>query len=180
MELSNLIPDRYKFNSDWTIRKKFVMFKKIEHIPIAFIEDDLVYVFLDVRVSKEIIRLVKHLLKLNVEFYFTSPELSNPKGVEENDFKNVVIYHYLKSYSNKNFYYKFLQLEGFDFIQNMVSWCKKENCFDLIKSNYDSINKKVSRKYHDYYANKDYYEYDETIREEFRTLYRDIQISLVL
>ena len=43
MDLNSLIPD----NSDkWSV-KRFLMFKKYENIPVCFIEDDIVYVFLD-------------------------------------------------------------------------------------------------------------------------------------
>ena len=177
MELNDLIPK--KGRTEWVVKGKFLMFKKIEHIPIAYIEDDIPVIFLDVRISKEVVHIIKHLIKMNVDFYFTSPKMSNPEGINFEDYKEHIILHYLDSYSNKNFFYKIKDIEGFDFIQNMVSWRKKENCLDLIKSNYESVNKRVSKKYHDYYANRDYYEYDETIREEFRTLYRDIQISLL-
>ncbi len=179
MELNDLIPEKFRpiHNSNWIVKGKFLMFKKIEHIPIAYLEDDTVYVFLDVRIVKEVIRLVKYLVNSNIEFYFTSPKMSDPKGVD--NYKDHIVSHYIYSYSNKEFFYKIRNIDNFDFIQNMVNWCKKEKCLDLIKINYDLISNRVSKESYDYYSNRSYFTYDEEIREEFRTLYRDIQISLL-
>ena len=50
----------------------------------------------------------------------------------------------------------------------------------LIKECYDSVNKKIQRPWHDYYQRKDVYEYDQNIREEFKSLFRQIQINQIL
>ena len=63
---------------------------------------------------------------------------------------------------------------------NLVNWCKKEDCIPLIKENYNEINKRVQKTYYDWYVNKEVSSYSDDIREEFRTLYRDIQISMIL
>jgi hypothetical protein len=173
MDLNSLIPD----NSDkWSV-KRFLMFKKYENIPVCFIDGDIVYVFLDNKIPKQIIKITQHLLNLGVEFYFTTPEFSNPSGVD--DIENKVISHYLMSYIQKEFFFGFREIE-FDLIHNMVKWTEKENCFDLVKPNYEYITKKVNNKYFDYYANKEYEDYVKEIREDYKTLYRDIQISKIL
>ena len=68
----------------------------------------------------------------------------------------------------------------FDLIHNMVKWTEKDNCFDLVKNNYESINKKVNTKHTDYYNNSEFYDFDKEIREDFQSLYRDIQINKIL
>ena len=128
-------------------------------------------------IFKQIIKITQHLLNLGVEFYFTTPEFSNPSGVD--DIENKVISHYLMSYIQKEFFFGFREIE-FDLIHNMVKWTEKENCFDLVKPNYEYITKKVNNKYFDYYANKEYEDYTKEIREDYKTLYRDIQISKIL
>ena len=42
------------------------------------------------------------------------------------------------------------------------------------------LRKKVNTEHYDYYSNRNFYDYDEDIRESFRGLYRDIQISKIL
>jgi hypothetical protein len=91
----------------------------------------------------------------------------------------MVIENYFRSYSNKYFFRGFNDIE-FDLIYNMVKWTEKEDCFDLVKEIYDKTEKEVNRENYDYYSNRKYYEYDEDIRESFRGLYRDIQISKIL
>jgi hypothetical protein len=175
MDLNSIIPD--KNDRNYSVAKKFLMYKKYQNIPLCFIEDDIVYVFLDKKVSKVVIKLVKNLCKNNIQFYFTTPELSNPKGVI--DYEDKVIEHYLNSYIQVEFFYGFQKI-GFDFIKNLVDWANKNNCYDLIKSNYDYIQKRVNRKYYDYYSNKDIFEYPKEIRDDFLTLYREIQINNLL
>ena len=175
MDLNDLIPDKLRPN--WIIKGKFLMFKKYENIPICFIEVDIVYIFLDVRIPKQVILITKHIVNQNIEFYFTSPSLSNPRGVY--NYKNLIIRHYLLSFVNKSFYNEFKNI-NFDLIRNMVLWCEKEDCYELIKDNYDDILKEVSRKNYDYYVNKEFYSYEIGIRDEFKTLYRDIQINKIL
>ena len=114
---------------------------------------------------------------LGHEFYFTTPLLSIPKRIET--LNKVVIENYFNNYSNKYFFRGFNDI-GFDLIYNMVKWTEKEDCFDLVKEIYDKIEKRVNYEHNDWYSNRKYYEYDEDIRESFRGLYRDIQISKIL
>jgi hypothetical protein len=153
------------------------MFKKYENVPVCFIDNDIVYIFLDSKIHRVIIKMTKHLMCLGYEFYFTTPLLSIPKKIET--LNKVVIENYFNNYSNKYFFRGFSDIE-FDLIYNMVKWTEKEDCFDLVKGIYDKIEKKVNYEHNDWYANRKYYEYDEDIRESFRGLYRDIQISKIL
>jgi hypothetical protein len=181
MDLNNLIPDKFRplHNPTWVVKGQFVMFKKYEYIPVCFVKDEVVYVFLDGRIVKAVINLVKHLISLGVEFYFTTPEISNPKGIFEEDYNDKVIKHYLYSHAQVEFFDGFRKID-FDLIDNMVKWTEKENCFDKVKANYESISKKVERKEYDYFSNSYSYEYKDEIREEFQSLYRHIQISKII
>jgi hypothetical protein len=174
MELSNLIPD----SSDaWKVGKTQLTYKKYVNIPICYIEDDIVYVFLDKRIVKPVLKITKRLIELDVEFYFTTPELSNPKGVE--DHKNAIIHHYFRSYIQKEFF-KGFEMMQFDLIHNMTKWVKKEECFSLIKENYDNVKKIVNKQNYDHYSNIKKYEYPQEIRDDFDRLYREIQINQIL
>lgn len=174
MELSDFIPD----GSDaWKVGKKQLTYKKYTNIPVCYIEDGVVYIFLDKRIFKQVLKITKRLMLLNVEFYFTTPEFSNPKGVE--DYKNTVIYHYFRSYIQKEFFEGFEKI-NFDFIQNMTTWSCKEDCFHLIKENYEKVKRVVNKQYYDYYSNVQKYDYPQYIRDDFERLYREIQINRIL
>ena len=92
MDLNNLILDN---TGNWSVKGNFLMYKKLQNIPMCFIEDGIYYLFLDVRLPNQVLKLTKAVMKLGVEFYFTTPEYSNPK-VEIDD--NLVISHYLFAY----------------------------------------------------------------------------------
>ena len=174
MELSDFIPD----GSDaWKVGKHQITYKKYYNIPICYIEDDIVYVFLDKRIVNPVLKIVKRLVELNTEFYFTTPELSSPKGVE--DHKNTIICHYFRSYIQKEFFDGFEGMQ-FDLMRNLVKWCDKEKCFPLIKKNYEEIKKTVNKQNYDYYSNIRKYQYPQEIRDDFDRVYREIQINQIL
>lgn len=174
MELSDFIPDG---SAAWKVGKNQLTYKKYVNIPICYIEDDVVYVYLDKRIVKPVLKITKRLVELNVEFYFTTPELSNPKGLE--DHKNAIIHHYFRSYIQKEFFKGFEDIQ-FDLIHNLTKWCNKEECFQLIKENYASVKKIVNREDYDYFSNIKKYEYPQEIRDDFDRVYREIQINQIL
>ena len=174
MELSDFIPDR---SAAWKVGKRQLTYKKYVNIPICFIEDEIVYVYLDKRIVKAVLKLVKKLVDMKVKFYLTTPELSNPKGLE--DHHNAIIHHYFRSYIQKEFFEGFEKME-FNMIKNMTDWTTKEGCFALIKENYDVVKKIVNEKRYDYYSNTERYEYPQDIRDDFDRVYREIQINQIL
>ncbi len=179
MELNELIPYRFRNvgDSKWNTKGKFLMFKKLQYIPVAFIQEEIVYILLDYRVKRPMIELIKHVMSLKKEFYFLTPEVSNPSGVE--DFHEKVIRNYFLSYIKDDFYREFRKI-NLDIIDNMVKWSEKENCFHIVKEVHDEVSKKVNSHSWDFYSRKNHYNYSEEIRDNFKTLYRDILISKIL
>lgn len=173
MDLNDLILS----NNKWSVKGNFLMFKKLQNIPVCYIEDDIIYIFLDAKIPKEIIRFTKSLINKNLCFYFTTPQASNPKGVE--NLKYEILYHYLLSYANSAFFYGFRKID-FDLIDNMVKWSEYSNTFHLVKSAFQAVNKRVQSKEWYPFTNIKHYNYNEEIREDFNSLYRHIQISKII
>ena len=69
---------------------------------------------------------------------------------------------------------------NFDYIGNLVEWVKEENKFPELKKIYDEVKKEVERSWYDWPNKGKVYQYPEHIREEYLTIWRDIQISLIL
>ena len=174
MDLNNIIPDN---SSNWIVRGEFLFYKKLSLIPVCTIIDDIYYVMLDGKCHKAILKLTKKIMKMDVEFYFTTPLLASPKSIE--NFNQKVLENYIHNYTNKHFFHGFKNID-FDLIHNMVKWTEKQNCFDLVKEIYDKYQKLVNQEYYDYYSNRSFYPYDEEIRQAFVGLYRDIQLSKIL
>lgn len=174
MVLDNFIPNK---NQNWVVNKGQVLYKNYGiNVPILYIENDIVYVYLDNSIHRPVIQMISYLLKSKVKFYLVPPSWSHP--ADERLLKSMIL-HYFRSYSNKHFFYGFLKI-NFDLIQNLVDFCKQENCIPLIKECYDEVNKVIQKRYYDYYVKKMIYSYPDDIVEAFVGLYRDIQISLLL
>ena len=174
MDLYSLIPDN---SGNWIVTDKYLMYRKYSNVPVCYIQDDVVYIFLDGKVRNVIFKLVKHLTKMGVEFYFTTPRLSNPKKVE--NVNEEIIKHYLFTYSQKEFFFGFKKI-GLNLIDNMVKWTDKEKCFDLVKPLFDNTLKSVMRQTQNLTSGRYEYDFVDEIRDEFQSLYRDIQISKLL
>jgi hypothetical protein len=174
MELNKLIPNN---NPNWVIKKKVLTYLRLNHIPLLKKEGDFYYIFLDLRLKKEVIRLVNHLTRLEVKFYFVVPAYSSPKGVL--DFENENIKHYLRCYVDEEFRH-LLEKYNYDLIGNLVEWCIEFNVYHLIKENYEDFKERVNAKIADFWSNTFIMKYPVEIRDDYNTLYRQIQINNLL
>jgi hypothetical protein len=175
MDLNTIIPNN---DQNWIVKGDYLLYKKYSNIPIAYIDENIVYIFLDLKIIKALSKLIKHLVKNNIEFYFESPEFSNP-SMDMIEYNDKILTHYLFAFANKNTYKEFAQIK-FDLIKNMVNFCDKNKCHDLLKPCYDKVKKIVLSKTLDYYSGKDINNFSDEIREEFENLYRDIQINRII
>jgi len=176
MELYKLIPKKQRHSSDWSVIKSYVMFKKLHNIPICYIENDIVWIFLDLRIQKQVIDIISHLNDLDVKFYFTHPEFSNPG--QEFDVEKILL-QYFRSYADRKFN-KNLNKINFDIIKNLVEFTNEFSDFNSLKKCFQVVKKEVNLKWTDWYSRKDIYDYPEEIRQEFDILWREIQINNLL
>jgi len=174
MELDSIVPDR---SDAWKVSKGQLLYKKYVWLPVCADDAGHIIVFLDRRIHKAVIKVVKRLMQLGVEFSCVTPDYASPKGLS--DFYEKNIEHCLLSYASNEFFYGFEKI-GFDLIKNMTDWAEREGCFEQIKESYLYIKKDVCRHYYDYYSKKDIYEYPQEIRDSFERIYRDIQINRIL
>ena len=78
-----------------------------------------------------------------------------------------------------DFFKSFKEME-FDFISNMVKWSEKNNCFDKIKPILDKVISRINNNYYDHFSGKFIFDHKEEIRDTFKSMHRDIQISRIL
>lgn len=171
MELSDLVPLKERKKEGWVIKNGYLMYRKLNLIPLAFIsEDDTVWVILDHRIKNKVTSLISHLIKNNIQFLFTIEEITNPSGAEE--VKENTINHYLNTYIDPYFSEKFKEME-FDIFDVLIKWSEKENCSYLLKQEFDYFIKKLNKK--SLYDDK--YKY---LVEDIKSIWRQIQISQIL
>jgi hypothetical protein len=176
MDLNDL-PRKY----EWSFRKDLLLVKNIAWLPIARVQDKNVDIYLDIRMSKQILCLLKYLMSTKYKIFFLSPLLANPKfSITDEEALDHNMENYLTNYSQPQFYDGFQKL-GFDFIENFIEFCDKEKSKYLIKDIYIKVNSKVQSSYYDYYQNKSIFLVErEDIRDAFNSLYREIQIYQLL
>jgi hypothetical protein len=176
MDLNDL-PRKY----EWSFRKDLLLVKNIAWLPVARVQEKNCDIYLDIRLHKQILALMKSIMGTKYKIFFLSPLLSNPRfNISEEEAIEHNIDNYLTNYSQPEFFDGFKKL-GFDFIENFVEFCVKEKSEHLIKDIYHRVNSKVQKSYYDYYQNRSLFLVErEDIRDTFNSLYREIQIYQLL
>jgi len=176
MDLNDL-PRKY----EWSFRKDLLLVKNIAWLPVARIQEKNIDIYLDIRLHKQILSLVKHFMNTKYKIFFLSPLLANPKfSITKEEALDYNMDNYLTNYSQAQFFDGFKKL-GFDFIENFIEFCNKEKSENLIKDIYLKVNTKVQKSYYDYYQNRSFFLVErEDIRDAFNSLYREIQIYQLL
>lgn len=173
----NELPRKY----EWSYRGNLLLVKKIAWLPVARFSDSGIGFFLDVRLHKQILCLLKFFKETKSKICFLTPEMANPRlSIDNDEIHSKIIENYLINYSKPEFFDGFKKID-FDIIENLIEYCNTENCQDLIKDIYLSVNYEVQRIYYDYYTNQRLYVTErEDIRDSFNSLYREIQIYRLL
>lgn len=174
MDVQKIIPK----NDRWKVDKDIVFVYNLAWIPIMNLKNDWVEVYFDTRLSRHILKLIP---KLDGEFYLVSPILIDPKRkhLSDEERNKVNILNMISNYSNEVFFNGF-RLIDFDLITHLILYCKKFDSMLLIKDIYEDVNKEVQDKFYDFYSNKQIYSFDEEIRDEFNSLYRQIKLADLL
>ncbi len=175
MELNDLLPNNDK---NWIIKGDFLLYYKYQNIPTCFIgDDDIVYIFLDLKIKKAITKLIKFLIKKKIEFLLITPELSSPKGIDSYNYENV--YNYVRIFTEETWLNEFDKI-GFDPVDNLVKFIEKNDCLNLLKEIYELLKLDVNSKSYDPYKGDYYYLKTKEIRTRYENLYRDIQLTILL
>jgi hypothetical protein len=174
MELSDLILNDH--SEDWKINNNTIFCKKLLYLPVCYVEDGVFYIYLDKRIINQVKKMIKKLMKTDLEFYLTTPRYANPREEIDN---NEVIKSYLYVLLDKKFL-AFIEKINFDLLENLILWLNKEDCNELFIDNFNTINKLANESWYDFYTQTKAYAYDISTREYFSTLLRDFQINRLL
>jgi hypothetical protein len=170
MKLSDLLPPKERKKEGWVIKSDYLMYRKLNLIPMAYISENQVYVILDLRIKNKVLSLIEHLTRSNIHFFLTVEDVSNPSY--KDDINEKIVEHTLNIYLQEDIVKK-LEDIGFDLMGRLVEWSKKEDCFYLIKTELDIlINKYESMTRYD---NKQ----QEKV-SKLKILWRQIQIDELL
>jgi hypothetical protein len=176
IDLESLVPNT---NPNWIVSKNMIYYFKYCRIPMLNIIEDTIWVSLDRRVTKQVLRLVKHLVNLDLKFYLTTRLVVHQKVVYEDDLKSIVE-NYIRAITDETFFDGVFDM-GFDHIKNLTDFMTEYDCHGLFKEAYEPVKKHYLSKWTDYYTNTDYFILKrEDIRDFIRTLERELKLSLLI
>ena len=116
--------DLFSKNEEWKFSKGRGFKKHIAWIPMFDIKDGYINVFLDVKMARDIIKMIP---KIEEDFYMVSPQMADPHiirgDIEELNILNIS--NSFRNYSRECFFDGFPKI-GFDLMGNMVRYCKKK------------------------------------------------------
>ena len=152
----------------WITSKNILYVEYMSKIPVLVEDDDGIMVILDFRVSKHLAVLIKHLEKINVEFY---PALSAcERGL---------IASMIDAIADKNFFKASNKLD-LDMSIHISNYIKKYDCYDIFNSCYDVRSKKHLATYFDYFTNQKFFVVkNEEIRDKIVYLKREVKLNLI-
>lgn len=137
------------------------------------------WVFLDLRISKYVIKLVAILEKHNIKFLFRSTLVFFDHKFTIDEFNDRNLQHYIDSIANDKFFDGFNKI-GFDFTQSVANYLLRYKCYDTFSEVYKVRKKILLSKEYDYYQNIQYYKIKrEEIRNYISSLEREIKIGLL-
>lgn len=178
MEIYNLIPGN---GTDYEVRDNGMLYYRYKGIllPMAYLSlDGQAYIFLDIKISRQVIKVIREAQKKNIKFFMAYPDDADPSGVT--DWKEKTIKHYLTTHINP-VWRKTVEKIDFDLVKNMCDWIVENDCLDVVKDVYDGMTKSVFYHYTDYFSGmREVWTYPEDVRTEWSTLWREIQINTIL
>ena len=177
----NLDLNIYLPNSDsnWKINHNMIYYHRYVDIPVLSIKDGVIWVSLDRRITKSIIKLIKHLSNLNVKFFLSIRTIIHNKNLHKEDLQSI-IEAYLLALTDEVFFDSIFD-SGFDYMQNLTDFMTQYDCHDLFKEPYENVKKAYLREITDWYAGTTYFKIKkEYIRDFIRTLEREIKLNMLI
>lgn len=174
MDLCEIIPTDDK----WIVSKDIVYVKYIAKIPILVKKEDDIFVYLDMKIYKFVLKLVKILNENNIEFLFRSNMVWFEHKFNDEDIHHLNIKQQLVNICNPKFFDGFNKI-GFDFTKSLTNYITKYQCHDEFKRVYEYQRDIVTKKTYDYLTGRAQYSFREDIRDFISTLEREIKINML-
>lgn len=175
MDIEKLIPES---NNNWYVNHNTIYFIKNGSIPILRKIDGVYYVSLDLRVTNRVIKIIKHLTYLRVNFHLCDRNTISEKHIYNEDIERI-IKNYILALTNEVFF-RFIQDSEFDYIRNLTEFLNLYDCHSKFKYIYDYLKVQTFEKvWMDWYTRTEHYNVkNEEIRYFYSILERQIKLNL--
>lgn len=177
MNLNDLIPNN---DQNWSIKNNMIYYHNYCDIPVLQKRGGEIWIILDRRVTRNILKLTKHLIKLDIRFFYSSKVLNHNQDLTTPESKAEIIRNYLHALTNVQFFDN-ISKTGIDYIGNLTEYINKNGCWDIFKEEFEIIKKDANRKHWDYLSGKQIYEIKrEDIRDFIANIEREIKLNMFL
>ena len=164
-------------DSNWILKGETIYYSHYLNIPILTIIDGVVFVYVDLKIRKKVLKMIKHLIRLGVDFYFLDPAIWE-KRIYNEDLSNI-IGSYFRVLSDEIFFDGIFSL-GFDFSGNILRFMFTFDCFHLFEDEFKKIKKYLNPR-KDWSTGKEFYIIErEDIRDYISSLNREITLNILL
>lgn len=175
MDIERFIPDS---NDNWLIRHNTIYFKKWGLIPILKEIDGIIFISLDRRITKAVIKISNKLSKMEEPFFFCDRNTISEKNIHNEDL-GPIVQNYIMAISDEVFF-KFISNSEFDYINNLANFLTLYDCHSLFKKIYDHKKDNFfNKKWIDWYNHREHWEVkNEEIRDYYSILERQIKLNI--
>jgi hypothetical protein len=156
-----------------------IYYHKYVDIPlVSFTEDD-IWICLDRRITKQVLKLIRHFITNDIDFLLTN-RLVIWRDVTEEDLP-IILENYLRALSDEVFFDSIFDM-GFDYIRNLTHFMIKYKCLDQLSETFDKIMRKhYMKEKTDWWTGSVYYLIKrEDIRDFLSTLEREIKLNILI
>ena len=167
--------------SIWKIENNILYIKKVYWSPIMMVHSDgSLLISFSRNFSKEVIKLIR--LINDYEFYLISPlffSKQSIKNLDETVFHTENLSNYLANFCCLEYYTKFSKIE-FNLSVNIVKYCDKYDCFNMINPIWKDLSKTINGNTYDWFSRRYEDNFPDEIKERYSRLMREITICQVL
>jgi len=173
--LTQYIPDN---NCNWSIKNNTIYYHRLADIPILKVKKDVIWVALDRRIRKQVIKLIRHLVNNNFKFYLTTRFNIYEKEIFKEDL-GPIIKNYITALTDEIFFDEIFNTK-FDYIQNLTDFMTDYDCHNLFKDIFEKVKSTYLSEKTDWFTlNKYFLVKKEYIRDFIRSIDREIKINLL-
>ena len=156
-----------------------IYYHKYVDIPLVSFTDDDIWICLDRRITKQVLKLIKHFITNNIDFLLTN-RMVIWRDIKEDDLP-IILENYLRALSDEIFFDSIFDM-GFDYIRNFTHFMIKYKCLDQLSETFDKIMRKhYMKEKTDWWTGSVYYLIKrEDIRDFLSTLEREIKLNILI
>ena len=176
LDLNTFLPNSDK---NWIIKNNTIYYKKIIEIPLLTINHGRVWIILDFKLKNILVKLIKNLSQLQVDFLFINNQIWFEKEVYEEDLERTVK-GYISALTNLPFF-EDLEKIGFDWSKNLYNFINEFDCWNYFQESWQRAKRILLKEHTDWRTGKKFYTLkSQKLRDYIESLDRRIKLNMLL